>query len=274
MPRHARTKGEFSIYHIIQRGNERKNLFKSDKDKLKFLHTLDKMKNKYNFLVYAYCLMDNHVHMIIDDNGKDISKIIKSMNVSYAYYFNNSYNRCGHLFQDRFKSELIYDDRYMLEASKYIHNNPVKAGMVKRPQDFRWSSYNIYTGKQKEFGEIVECNKVLGIISENRINAVRKYIEYTAKEEMEFEIMDVDENVDAVKRTNSSFIDSIGQAEDRIKLILKENNLSFELLLKNNEVRDKTIREIRKNSCLTLKQIGKIFGGISESRVSRILKNG
>ncbi|MCD5406443.1 MAG: transposase, partial [Desulfotomaculum sp.] len=86
--------------------------------------------------------MDNHTHLIIYDNGNDISKLIKSINISYRYYFNNTYKRSGHLFQDGFKSELIIDDNYLLQVSKYIHNNPVKAGMVKT---YKWSSYNIYT---------------------------------------------------------------------------------------------------------------------------------
>jgi putative transposase len=103
MPRIAREKGEFSTYHIILRGNERKNIFLQDDDKIRFLNIMSRMMEKYNFILESYCLMDNHVHLLINDNGNDISKIIKSINVSYAYYFNHNYKRVGHLFQDRFK---------------------------------------------------------------------------------------------------------------------------------------------------------------------------
>ena len=99
MPRVQREKGEFSTYHIIQRGNERKNIFLSDEDKERFIAILIKTREKYNFLVYCYCLMDNHLHLIINDNGNDISKIMKSINVSYVAYFNRIYHRYGHLFQ-------------------------------------------------------------------------------------------------------------------------------------------------------------------------------
>ena len=132
MPRVQRVKGEFSTYHVVQRGNEKKKIFRDDEDKAKFLETLAKAREKYNFLLYAYCLMDNHIHLLVNDNGNDISKLMKSINVSYVSYFNRAYQRCGHLFQDRFKSELVKDDRYLLEVSRYIHNNPVKAKMVEK----------------------------------------------------------------------------------------------------------------------------------------------
>ena len=123
MPRQRRKKGEYNTYHVIQRGNERKNIFLFDEDRERFIETLLRMKEKYNFLVYTYCLMDNHYHLIIYDNGNDISQLMKSINTSYAIYFNRVYKRCGHLFQDRFRSELIEDDNYLLEVSRYIHNN-------------------------------------------------------------------------------------------------------------------------------------------------------
>lgn len=88
MPRQARLKGEGCIYHTIQRGNERKNIFNSKEDKHKFIEILSRSKKKYNFSIYAYCLMDNHIHLLIYDNGNDISKIIKSINISYVSYLN------------------------------------------------------------------------------------------------------------------------------------------------------------------------------------------
>ncbi|MFZ7104132.1 MAG: transposase [Peptococcaceae bacterium] len=103
MPRNARKKEEFSTYHIIVRGNERKDIFGGTNDKENFLQILSRMKKKYNFNVYCYCLMDNHAHLIIEDNGNDISQIMKSISISYAMLYNRKYQRTGHLFQDRFK---------------------------------------------------------------------------------------------------------------------------------------------------------------------------
>ncbi|HAG10484.1 MAG TPA: transposase [Desulfotomaculum sp.] len=271
MPRHARKKGEFSTYHIIQRGNERKNLFNSSDDKTKFLDTLKKIKEKYNFTIYAYCLMDNHVHLIIDDNGNDISKIIKSINISYVYYFNKKYRRCGHLFQDRFKSELIDNDGYLLEVSKYIHNNPTKARLVKTPSDYKWSSYNIYLGKEKDVQGLINTGKILGCISERKEKAIKRYMEFvTEQESTAFNFMDLEDEID---EKNSNYICTIEQAQKRLMEIIEEDGILYADLLKNIKARDELIKTIRKNSSLTLKQIGELFGGISESWVSRILSS-
>lgn len=271
MPRQAREKGEFSTYHVIQRGNERKNIFLSDDDKLRFLETLARMKAKYNFILEAYCLMDNHVHMLINDNGNDISQILKSINISYVYYFNRIYRRTGHLFQDRFKSELISDDKYLLNVSKYIHNNPVKAGLVKKAEDYLWSSYVIYLGKKDNY-KLIDSSRILGSLSKTQHFAIRKYADYVSEEEPDLIIMDVEDDSFVKNGQLTDFIFNIAQAEERLSRMLSNEAISFEELLENVELRNEAIKEIRKNSSLTLKQIGQIFGGISESRVSRILK--
>lgn len=106
--------------------------------------------------------MDNHVHLLNNDNGSDISKLMKSINVSYVAYFNRVHERSSHLFQDRFRSEIVKDDRYLLEVSRYIHNNPVKAKLVKKPGDFKWSSYNIYSEKISDDFDLIDTSMVLG----------------------------------------------------------------------------------------------------------------
>jgi putative transposase len=271
MPRQARIKGEFSTYHVIQRGNERKNIFLCDDDKLRFLETLERMKTKYGFLVYAYCLMDNHVHLLINDNGNDISQIIKSMNISYAYYFNRIYKRCGHLFQDRFKSERIDDDSYLLEVSRYIHNNPVKAGIVKVQSEYKWSSYGVFAGIVKGSRDLVDKNRILDIVSKNRNTAVRSYIEYVTKQEdSNIEFMDIEEE-SSDKEENGDSIFTIGQAKKRLEEIASREGVMYEAMLLKIKVRDELLKEMRRGSTLTLKELGKLFGGISESRVSRIL---
>ncbi len=274
MPRQARRKGEFSIYHIIQRGNERKNLFISDDDRSRFIETLEKMKKKYNFLLYAYCLMDNHVHLLIDDNGNDISMLVKSINISYVYYFNRKYKRCGHLFQDRFRSELIDNDGYLLEVSRYIHNNPVRAGIVKEPPEYRWSSYSIYTGRVKDICGLIDKGRILDIFSSNRVKAVKEYAQFVSKEgDKHVNIMDVEASI-LDESNNSDYICSMEQAQLRIKEAVESKGLHCEDLKNHLEARNQLMRQIRRNSSLTLKQIGELFGGISESRVSRILAKG
>lgn len=271
MPRQSRLKSEYSIYHVMQRGNAKMDIFLSDVDKSTYLKILKRVKDKYQFLVYAYCLMDNHIHLIIDDNGNDISQLIKSLHISYVMYFNKKYSRTGHLFQDRFKSQLIDTDSYLLEASKYIHNNPVKAGMVKYAKDYQWSSFNIYSGKEKDSLKLIDKTKILGIISSNPIVSTKQYVEYVNKEEdKEIHMLDIEEdlNKDIAKGSN---IYCIEQAKQRIKEIALDNNLDYNDIINNIKIRNKLMKEIRKSSSLTLKEIGQLFGGVSESRVSRIV---
>ncbi len=268
MPRQAREKGEFSTYHIIQRGNDRKEIFLSYHDKNRFIETLVKMKNKYNFIIYAYCLMDNHIHLLINDNGNDISKLMKSINVSYVLYFNRKYKRCGHFFQNRFISELITDDTYLLEVSKYIHNNPVKASIVQRPEDYRWSSYGDYMGNVT-LG-FTDIRKVLDAFSNIRSKAIKEYKHYVNKIDNTVRIMDIEDHQDNMKE-NTVFIDSVTNAKEILIYMLADRNLTMEECISNKDIRNEMMRYLRKNSNLTLKEMGQIFGGISESRVSRIL---
>ncbi|MDF2547695.1 MAG: hypothetical protein K0R93_2593 [Anaerosolibacter sp.] len=270
MPRQARERGEFSTYHIIQRGNDRKEIFLSDHDKNRFIETLIKMKNKYNFIIYAYCLMDNHVHLLINDNGNDISKIMKSINVSYVLYFNRKYKRCGHFFQNRFRSELITDDTHLLEVSKYIHNNPVKASIVQRPEVYRWSSYRDYIRNMAS--GFIDISKVLDVFSNTRANAIKEYKNYVNKIGSIAEIMDIEDHHHSIKE-NTVFIDSISHAKETLEYMLADRNLSMKDCIENKAMRNEMIRYLRKNSNLTLKEMGQVFGGISESRVSRILSS-
>lgn len=268
LPRQVREKGEFSTYHIIQRGNDRKEIFLSDYDKNRFLETLIKTQKKYNFITYAYCLMDNHVHLLINDNGNDISKIMKSINVSYVLYFNRKYKRCGHFFQNRFISELITDDTHLLEVSKYIHNNPVKANIVQQPEAYRWSSYIDYMGNK--ISGFIDISKVLDIFSSTKSTATREYQNYVNKIDNTIEIKDIEDQHRSIKE-NTVFIDSIAYAKETLAYMLADRNLSIEECIANKDIRNEIMKYLRKNSNLTLKEIGEVFGGISESRVSRIV---
>ena len=107
MPRQVRQISKSQIYHVITRGNERRNIFLDDEDKKRFMDILCEKKRDKEYVLYAFCLMDNHVHLIIREGTDTISRIMKRINTGYAYYFNKKYKRVGHVFQDRFKSEAI-----------------------------------------------------------------------------------------------------------------------------------------------------------------------
>ncbi len=147
MARTAREKSETGIYHVMLRGIDKRNIFLKDSDYEKFIEYIKKVKEKTEFMVYAYCLMTNHVHMLLKTETVEIGDIIRRITVGYAQYHNIKNGRTGHLFQNRFKSEPVNTDEYFLVVLRYIHQNPIKAGMVEKIEDYKWSSYNAYITK-------------------------------------------------------------------------------------------------------------------------------
>ena len=137
------------------RGNERKDIFIDNEDKEKLIKIILHKKADETFKLYAYCIMDNHLHLIVKEQKETISQIIKKIAISYAYYFNNKYKRVGHLFQDRYKSETIEDEPYLLSVIRYIHNNPEKAGITKK-EKYKWSSYSNYMDILNPYTEVHE----------------------------------------------------------------------------------------------------------------------
>jgi REP element-mobilizing transposase RayT len=158
MARAYRFQGEGYIYHITSRGDDRKKIFTSANDYQKFLNYLVSAKIKYKFYLYAYCLMDNHYHLLIEISQPNLSKIMQYMNTAYTVYYNTKHKRCGHLFQGRYKSIIVDADSYLLELTRYIHLNPVRAKITDKPEKYKWTSYMEYIG---EYGN--------GIIDKRRI---------------------------------------------------------------------------------------------------------
>lgn len=138
MPRKAREKSGTGIYHIMMRGADRRIVFSDDEDCTRFLETVQKVKNDSDFEMFAYCLMGNHIHLLMRENTDPLKVIFKRIGSSYVYYYNWKYQLHGHLFQDRFRSENIEDDAYFLDVLRYICQNPVKAGLINTPFDYRW----------------------------------------------------------------------------------------------------------------------------------------
>ena len=148
MPRQARRKSESGIYHIMLRGINQQQIFQDEEDNLKFLEILSKYKEQCGYEIYAYCLMGNHVHILLKEGKENLTLVLKRIAGSYVYWYNWKYRRCGHLFQGRFKSEPVEDDEYFLTVIRYIHQNPIKAGICKNIDGYKFSSYNEYINKE------------------------------------------------------------------------------------------------------------------------------
>ena len=173
MPRLPRKKSESGIYHIMLRGINQQVIFEDDEDYIQFIKTLEKYKTVCGYKIFAYCLMSNHVHILIKVGKEDLELILKRIAGSYVYWYNWKYYRKGHLFQDRFKSECVEDDAYFLTVLRYIHQNPLKAKIVNKVSDYKYSSYNEYIHpnntlidndfvlEMMSIGEFVEFNNII-----------------------------------------------------------------------------------------------------------------
>jgi len=139
-----------ALYHITSRGNEKKKIFLEDADRIKFLKILEDYHDRYGILIHGYILMDNHYHLILETPRGNLLKVMHGINSNYTGYFNRKYGRSGHLFQGRYKGIFVERDSYLLSLSRYVHLNSVRSGLVERPEDYRWSSYRGYIGREKE----------------------------------------------------------------------------------------------------------------------------
>lgn len=146
MPRAARAQSETRIFHVMQRGVDRQEIFFDDTDRLKFLAILGECKKVSGLELFAYCLMDNHIHLLLKAGEEELGASMRRLFSRYAGWYNLKYQRTGPLFQGRFRSEPVEDEVYFLAVFRYIHRNPVKAGLSQHPENYRWSSYFGYSG--------------------------------------------------------------------------------------------------------------------------------
>ena len=149
MARPLRVEYSNALYHIVARGNASQEIFLNDKDRKMFLYWLKDVSQFHNIICHAYCLMDNHYHLLIETPEANLSRAIRDLNGNYSQWFNTHHTRIGHLFQGRYKAYLIEKETYLLEVARYIVLNPVRAGMVDKPKNYKWSSYNPTAGITK-----------------------------------------------------------------------------------------------------------------------------
>jgi len=174
MPRKARQKSKSGVYHIIMRGINRQILFHEAEDNHLFLQTLKFYKEPCGYNLYAYCLMSNHIHLMLKVDLEPLEQIMRRICGKFVYWYNNKYDRTGYLFQDRFKSEPVENDAYFLTVLRYIHQNPLKAGLVEDLKQYPWSSFNAYiTGSR-----LVDTDYVLRMFNDNNNAALKSFISF------------------------------------------------------------------------------------------------
>lgn len=178
MARPLRLSFENAVYHITARGNRKENIFYSDRDRNVFLDKMNETFVKFSFVCYAYCLMDNHYHLVIKTPLPNISEGMHNLNTSYANWFKAKHDIVGVVFQGRYKSILVDEDNYALVVTVYVHVNPHKAGIVKNPEDYKWSSYLDYIGERKPIIERLDKSFILNRFDSDLSSAQRKYKVY------------------------------------------------------------------------------------------------
>jgi len=184
MTRAWRIEYEGALYHVLSRGNERRDIFFADEDRRRFLDALGDMAQRFEIEVFAYVLMDNHYHLLLRTLRANLSRAMQWLGVTYTNRFNARHSRSGHLFQGRFKNMLVQNDAYLLQLSYYIHRNPLRAKMVERLADHHWSSYRAYAYGQQA-PEWLNTELILSqlVNAEDRHKAYRENTQKYAKEE-------------------------------------------------------------------------------------------
>lgn len=248
MARAAREKSESGIYHVMIRGINHQQIFEDEEDSERFLLLLKRFKRECSFELLGYCLMGNHVHLLIREKEVPLQTIFRKLGASYVLYFNKKYGRIGHLFQDRFRSEVIRDAAQLLHTLRYIHLNPVKAGLCSFPEEYMFSSYNQYS---RDEDGLADTELVISIISAEEL------VEYT-RQSVEDTCMDIEKNI-------------CRRPTDReAKIIIKElcgclSASDFQAIKKSE--RDWLIIQMKKKG-LSITQINRLTG-ISRTIISR-----
>lgn len=276
MARKPRVHYEGAVYHIITRGNNREQVFHESADKKKYLEYLKDSIIKYEFLLYGYVLMDNHIHMLARVANQPLAKPMQSLQQRYTQYYNDKYKHSGHVFQQRYKAFLCTDESYLLTLICYIHQNPLRAGIIDEIS-FPWSSHNAYA---RGTDSLVNVDFVLNCLHENREIAIRQYLELVKAESKLQEIPVINDYSMLNKLKPSSLANGINVRlnityEELIDDICTEFGISQGDILsktrarKITSARNKLIYEAISNQIMTQAGIADRLN-IDASRVSRV----
>lgn len=281
MPRHRRIKEPTFIYHIMCKSISDTLLFRDDRDKEKFLSFVQHSQRTHGFKVYAYCLMDNHVHLMIDANGADVSKFMHEINQLYAQYFNRKYHREGHLFKDRFKSKVVDSQEYLFTLSAYIHNNSTDIKGYKHcPEKYPYSTLGMYLGIAGDPYGIVDKSFVLGFFSGNVKRARENYYKFVkiCDDDYMKDHFDFKDEKSEYRSERTVLVRSFNP-EDIMEFITgyihtDKVMLKWKYNRKATECRALCVLLMRYYCDFTYKQICEVMGRLTLSRVSALVRVG
>ena len=276
-----------AFYHITSRGNEQKAIFKSKRDREKFLEYLNSASQRYSAVIHAFCLMDNHYHLLLETPLANLPQIMRHINGAYTTYFNIKRSRSGHLFQGRYKAILVQKDEYAKELTRYVHLNPVRARMVKAPGDHDWSSYNAYVGATEAPGWLYR-DFILAYFGKQTAKAQMGYRNYViARVDHKYEspltkatsslVLGSAEFIRSIKdrylgdQISSRDIPALRQLHEGLAMGTVVELVAKALQEHPSQIRNASIYLCRKHTGQKLRNIGKRFG-ISDAAVSQVCK--
>lgn len=292
MARPLRIAFEGAFYHVTARGNERRKIFLSRRDYEKFLFYLTDAVHKYGVRLHAFVLMANHYHLLVETPKANLSSFMHSLNSAFTTYFNIKRKRAGHLFQGRYKALLVDAENYLLELSRYIHLNPVRAGIAERPESYPYSSYRAYIFAREE--TLIFRDLLWSMVAKERKNGPRYYREFverglrdesrnpfeaifggvilggkTFTKEVLQRLKDQDFRKKEIshRRALGSMTSDIDEIVD---LVCHRFKVSREKVRGTSPYKGYAVHLVRKHTPLSNTEIGKHFGGISYSAVTKI----
>jgi len=288
MGKEIRIEFEHAFYHVISRGNTRSRIFKKDRDRKKFLEYLQAINDKYSIKIHAYCLMGNHYHLLLETPQGNLSKAMHKLNTSYTNFYNYHHKRSGHLFSGRYRAILVEKDNYAQVLSAYIHLNPVRAGIVTKPDEYEWSSFKYYSKELVNLPDFMSNDLILSYFDRDIKVASQKYISYMKERadsrknplnEIKAGVILGSEHYIEWIRKNIGFDSRLGE---KIKQSQKQKSAKSiekhirKLISDDMEINEKLKRKIliyllRENTPHSLKEIGREFG-IKASAINMIVK--
>lgn len=279
MARKPRIEFKGCLYHVMVRGNNGEFIFEKSGDKQMYLDLIRKYKERYLFKLYAYCILDNHVHMLIEQEDSPLSKIMQGIQQSFTQRYNKKYKRTGHVFQQRYRSEICDKDQYLFQLIKYIHYNPVKAGL-EEGLNYNWSSHKEYIKDSKD--QLIEVDYVLSLFANNKKKAVNNYkqfmnmegeevqddvsnylleeADYKETENNAEEIIEVDKIINAICELEEVSIDEIIK-RSRIQ---KYSDIRKAIVLLSDKYTNATTTELAKQLNISASMVSKIKSGSSK----------
>jgi len=292
MARPLRLEYEGAFYHVTSRGNERKKIFFTETDHLKFLDYLKEAKKKYGILLHGYVLMTNHYHLLIETPEANLSKVMHYLNGAYTTYVNIKKKRNGHLFQGRYKAIIVDRDSYLGELSRYIHLNPVRAGLVNKPEDYPYSSYRAYISAK--VNDMITTDLVLRMVGAGKSDSRERYrafVEAGDGRDPESPTAKIyggmilggssfvketlkklkDEYWGKAEISHRRALQTADRSEDVMALVAKRYNVTVDDVMtgRNPEAKKVAIFLLKKHTGMTNAAIGKQFGGVSYSAVTK-----